>query len=192
MEPLLPLELEREIFERAAYRDKTTMLTLLLVCHRVHTWIEPLLYRVLEIPDDNMLSAIEAVIQSKPASFFQSAVRHLFVWHPTGSMSCRTLLDHCSGAINICIAGIFDADLIPALSNTRPQRLALNGPLPPSFGLDHPVFLSVTHLDIYLGQLDLEGSESWEAWSYLASLPVLTHLALSEDVAYAILPQVVG
>ncbi|KAJ7465940.1 hypothetical protein FB451DRAFT_1261431 [Mycena latifolia] len=194
MEPSFPLDLEREIFEMAARIDKTTIPTLLLVCHRVHTWIEPLLYRVLELThsDKKLLSALESRIQSKPAGFFRSVVRHLFIWNPTRSARCQNILEHCSGTVNLCIVGTFGADLIPGLSRMRLQRLAFNWPLPTSLGLDHPLFLSITHLDIWTYPEDLDRAESWEAWSLLASLPALTHLALSKEVAYAILPQVVG
>ncbi|KAJ7458115.1 hypothetical protein FB451DRAFT_1406435 [Mycena latifolia] len=51
----------------------------------------------------------------------------------------------------------------------------------------HHVFLSITHLDICL-----DGSDRWGSWAHIASLPAFTHLALSEQVAYAILPQVIG
>ncbi|KAJ6592363.1 hypothetical protein B0H19DRAFT_5072 [Mycena capillaripes] len=34
----LPLDLEREIFETAAIANSKLIPTLLLVCHRVHTW----------------------------------------------------------------------------------------------------------------------------------------------------------
>ncbi|KAJ7478543.1 hypothetical protein FB451DRAFT_185198 [Mycena latifolia] len=194
MEPVFPLDLEREIFETAAYRHKRTIPALLLVCRRVHTWIEPLLYRVLTInsDDEKLLSTLESMMQSRPAAFFQSAVRHIFLWHSTASARRKRFLEHCAGTINIYIVGNFPADFFPALSHMRLQRLALTGPLPPHLGLDHPVFLSITHLDIWTDPAELDGSDRWESWAHLASLPALTHLALSEEVAYAILPQVIG
>jgi hypothetical protein len=38
VEPFLPVELEREIFETAAMRHPKLIPTLLRVCHRVHVW----------------------------------------------------------------------------------------------------------------------------------------------------------
>ncbi|KAJ6582717.1 hypothetical protein DFH09DRAFT_1360491 [Mycena vulgaris] len=192
--PSLPPELEREILETAAQRHPSLMPTLLRVCHRVHTWIEPMLYKVLAIDNEHegLLSIVESAIQSKPAGFLQTAVRHLFLWHldPHRRARNKNVLPHCSGVRNLCIAGTFESDLLPALSNTHLQRLALNVPFSPALRLDHPLFLSVTHLDLYCGTPVVD--EPWENWSHLAYLPALTHLCLSEHLATAIFPQVVG
>ncbi|KAJ3508525.1 hypothetical protein NLJ89_g5702 [Agrocybe chaxingu] len=45
--PRLPLELERDIFEIAAYQDLGSAYQLLFVAKRVYQWIEPMVYRVL-------------------------------------------------------------------------------------------------------------------------------------------------
>ncbi|KAJ7445068.1 hypothetical protein FB451DRAFT_1412890 [Mycena latifolia] len=188
----LPLDLEREIFETAAYRDRAMIPTLLLVCHRVHAW-QPLLYRVFTLTHgaENLWSAIESAIESKPANFFHTAVRHVWV----SSVSKRTslvknLLEHCSGITNLCMDDPLDSDLLPALSAMRLQRFAFTLPLPPPLRLDHPLFLSVTHLDIYDETFD--DVKNWKDWSHLASLPALTHVCLSEEMAKAILAQLVA
>ncbi|KAJ7433196.1 hypothetical protein FB451DRAFT_1572644 [Mycena latifolia] len=188
----LPLDLEREIFETAAHRDRAMIPTLLLVCHRVHAW-QPLLYRVFTLTHgaENLWSAIESAIESKPANFFHTAVRHVWV----SSVSKRTslvknLLEHYSGITNLCMDDPLDSDLLPALSAMRLQRFAFTLPLPPPLRLDHPLFLSVTHLDIYDETSD--DAKNWEDWSHLASLPALTHVCLSEEMAKAILAQLVA
>ncbi|KAJ7879703.1 hypothetical protein B0H13DRAFT_1571256, partial [Mycena leptocephala] len=51
--PLLPPELERIIFELAAFVNPASMPSLLLVAPRVKIWIEPLLYETLIITPNN-------------------------------------------------------------------------------------------------------------------------------------------
>ncbi|KAJ7452942.1 hypothetical protein FB451DRAFT_1521162 [Mycena latifolia] len=190
-EPSLPLELEREIFEAVAHADKSAIPTLLRVCHRVHTWLEPLLYRVLAIraDSDDVFSRVESVLNSRPAGFLQNAVRHVFLWiKPERRIREQSLLWHCSGITNLWIAGEFDPEFLPALNRMRLEKLALDLPFPSSLRLDHPLFLSVTHLDLWT-----EGPvESWDCYSSLASLPVLTHLRFTEPIASIWLPRVIA
>ncbi|KAJ7488319.1 hypothetical protein FB451DRAFT_1226997 [Mycena latifolia] len=192
----LPLELEREIFETTALTDRAMIPTLLLVCHRVHAWLEPLLYRVLAFTQkksETLLAAMESAIKSKPAGFLQGAVRHVYLEFPGARPPTQlrryiALLERCSGVTNLSVDGEFEAQLLPALSVMRLQRLALMVPIP---SLNHPLFLSVTHLDVYAFAAPPH-LESWETWSHLVSLPALTHLCLSRPISGAILPQVVG
>ncbi|KAJ7464126.1 hypothetical protein FB451DRAFT_1264711 [Mycena latifolia] len=178
--PLLPLELEREIFETAAYR----------------TSIEPVLYRVLAIAHDSLsvtlLSALEAAMESKPASFFQTAVRHVYLagpHDPTRIPKYRKLLECSSGILALCIDAPLESDFLPALNTMRLQKVGVTVPFTPSLRLDHPLFLSVTHLDIYADSTD--ALVRWEDFSHLASMPALTHLALSDEISDVILPQVI-
>ncbi|KAJ7058903.1 hypothetical protein C8F01DRAFT_1371056 [Mycena amicta] len=76
--PRFPPELERNIFETAAWNDPPTMQSLLLVAHRVCIWIEPLLYRVVRIADEKSLSRIQNLIQKKPA-LAKKHITHLAV-----------------------------------------------------------------------------------------------------------------
>ncbi|KAJ7464141.1 hypothetical protein FB451DRAFT_1264737, partial [Mycena latifolia] len=154
--------------------------THLHVCHRVHTWIEPLLYRVLGIPcsGESLISTVESAIY---------AVRHLFL-SPNLSRLARkkNVLRHCSGIVNLFIDGAFDIELLLALSNMHLQRLALDTPFPPSLRLDLPLLLTNTRLDV------CDSADPVESWAPLASLPALTHLCLSESMATALLPGVVA
>ncbi|KAJ7831385.1 hypothetical protein B0H14DRAFT_2804782 [Mycena olivaceomarginata] len=59
-EPTLSLDLEREIFELSARQYPTSIPSFLRVCHRVHTWLEPFLYRVLNLDDSELVNAIES------------------------------------------------------------------------------------------------------------------------------------
>ncbi|KAJ6564086.1 hypothetical protein B0H19DRAFT_1140309 [Mycena capillaripes] len=192
MEQGLPIDLEREIFEMAAIMYPGLLPTLLRVCHRVRTWIEPLLYRVLIIADydEDLISAAKA----KLATFLQSAVRHVFldkslkIWETQ-----KSLLSKCTGAIDLYMDGTFEPDLLPLLDETHLRRLSFSVlQAPPAWDhsiLHHPLFLSVTHLELFQESWDMPQRPSWSDWSPLASLPSLTHLCLSEDFASDTMPQ---
>ncbi|KAJ7323824.1 hypothetical protein DFH08DRAFT_817304 [Mycena albidolilacea] len=183
MDVVLPLELEREIFETAAAR------------------LEPLLYRVLTIsdwgPDAAMLSAVEA----KPATFLHSAVHHVFFLtgfqeNPARKLDSKMLndiLSSCSGTKNLMIVG---QDLEPDLNILHKMRLQrLDIGLPPATSewaritLAHPALSFITHL--CLSENTRSDDYPWDdAWGHLASLPALTHLALTEHLSRALLPQI--
>ncbi|KAJ7154225.1 hypothetical protein C8R46DRAFT_1227831 [Mycena filopes] len=203
-----PLDIEREIFETTAILHRRTIPALLRVCHRVHSWkvwlhsikvlvnlhnrVEPLLYAALQISsaDDPLLSAL----RSKPLTFRQHAVRHLFLHHRLNGSTKEVneeVLCACPGIINLVIDRGLDLDLLPVLDKLRLQRIDLS--VPPlgsqwaSSILKHRLFLSITHLSFFQNHdADPEPSK-WEDWSQLAALPALTHLSLSEDIS-AIFP----
>ncbi|KAJ6562460.1 hypothetical protein B0H19DRAFT_1144619 [Mycena capillaripes] len=103
MAPILPPELEREIFEIFASSGMKSIPSLLCVARRVKHWLEPRLYRVAVVRDDKNLRypgrqlfatsgdavippyALTAAIARHPASFFHAHVRHLF-------LDCRAYL----------------------------------------------------------------------------------------------------
>ncbi|KAJ7058951.1 hypothetical protein C8F01DRAFT_1147609 [Mycena amicta] len=70
--PILPPELERHIFELAAWDDQETMSTLSLVARRGYIWIAPLRYRVIYTPSDNDLRRLFNIVDRKPET-----VRHI-------------------------------------------------------------------------------------------------------------------
>ncbi|KAJ6592439.1 hypothetical protein B0H19DRAFT_1087834 [Mycena capillaripes] len=200
MDQELPLDLEREIFQTAAVTHPKTIPALLRVCHRVHAWVEPLLYRVLIITDQNSDVPLRSAVESKPATFLQSAVRHVFFitsWEgqPTGtrkldSDDMNDLLFKCSGTINLMI----DFNI---LHKMRLQRLDVMVPQVPHAALEwargalmHPSLSFITHLS--LGEATASHRYAWEVWGHLASLPALTHLALTEDLSRALLSQVLA
>jgi hypothetical protein len=155
--------------------------------------IEPLLYQVLVYRenDDQLCAVVESVIQSKPADFLPSAVRHTFMslGHHRSEARNAALLSACPGITNLYLDGHLGLELLPALNRMRLERLALTAPSSSSLRFDHPMFLSVTHLDLYQ---EYSGADSWDNWSYLASLPVLTHLSLSPQLSRFNLPRIVA
>ncbi|KAJ7773688.1 hypothetical protein DFH07DRAFT_140294 [Mycena maculata] len=66
-EPTLPPELEHKIFETAALLHRARIPTFLRVCHRVHVWLEPLLYRVLDLHEPSLVEYILGILDSEQA-----------------------------------------------------------------------------------------------------------------------------
>ncbi|KAJ7766668.1 hypothetical protein B0H16DRAFT_1522173 [Mycena metata] len=181
-----PFDIEREIFETTAVRYRKSIPTLLRVCHRVHTWVQPLLYSALHISKPN--DPILAVLRSKPASFLQNAVRHVFLLNdPDMKDVNQEVLTICSGIVNLVIDREFDRDLLPILDTMHLRSLDLYippmGSLWAHSTLKHPLFFSITHLSFYQNHADGPEPSKWDNWSRLAALPALTHLCLSEDIS---------
>ncbi|KAJ7802306.1 hypothetical protein B0H13DRAFT_2297279 [Mycena leptocephala] len=200
MDPILPPELEREIFEIAATIHPGTIPPLLRVARRVLTWIEPLLYRVIRVDADDAFRAAKAgaimrAMHSKPTNFFADAVLHMFLdynseW--TVDQAC-SLLSLCSNLVGLAVMGRYcTPSLLPILGTTQIRRFV--GTLSELFGsydaidFDHPALASITHLHV----VDAVNRMSELQVRRLASLPSLTHLALSIDVSGPILPQILS
>ncbi|KAJ7082440.1 hypothetical protein B0H15DRAFT_993868 [Mycena belliarum] len=132
-------------------------------------------------------------MSSKPPSFFQAAVRHVYLNTTTGRRfgiaQAAKWLQVSSGVVNLCVDGKFPVEFLPALSVMRLRRLAITAPFPPHLTLRHSFLRSVTHLDL-VNDHDIEDIEDGETdLRGLAALPALTHLCLSRDLFWrAILP----
>ncbi|KAJ7446001.1 hypothetical protein B0H11DRAFT_395026 [Mycena galericulata] len=152
--PFLPPELEREIFELSAHLHPGSAPNFLLVAHRVLTWIEPLIYRVISIQGN--CAPVLRTLRSKPTQFFGENV-------------------HC-----LLVDGVPAAELEEILSVSTGIRSLLAIHLESLFGrtdlvdFSLPLFTTVTHLDLF-------DSEFTGPWQKIALLPALTHLALLED-----------
>ncbi|KAF8175670.1 hypothetical protein K438DRAFT_1979563 [Mycena galopus ATCC 62051] len=120
-----PLELEREIFETTAMRYPDFILTLMLVCRRVHMWIEPPLYRVITISNwTENPSCFLSVVEAKSTDFLKRSVRHVSIYDPSGPY--ENLLAKCSGTINLVLGDDLDLNVLPSVANICLQRLSLN------------------------------------------------------------------
>ncbi|KAJ7859416.1 hypothetical protein B0H13DRAFT_2067792 [Mycena leptocephala] len=174
--PAFPLELEREIFETTALMHHREIPTLLRVARRVLVWIEPLLYRVIRVTRKNK-DAILTAIRSKPADFFPKAVRHLCLDFFIPEHEAREILEVCSGVINL---GLDDAlsnpALLPILANLPLEWLAtsLCGLFREDIMPKHPLFASITHLDLF----DPDIWAITQILPHIPTFPALTHLAL--------------
>ncbi|KAJ7438916.1 hypothetical protein B0H11DRAFT_2103416, partial [Mycena galericulata] len=193
----VPTELEREIFEWTAIAHPTTIPVLLRVARRVRLWVEPYLYRVVKVSSRPPYSIMREDLlrpgpQSKPASFYQKAVRHLYLdqqseWSPEVLRVCtRTRSFSATGSSS-------DPSLLPILLEMDLRQLSLS--LEHFFDgvgyieINHPLFTSITHLEIFD---DITKSHT-QIGQQIASLPTLTHLCLNgripADILRAILSE---
>ncbi|KAK7045263.1 hypothetical protein R3P38DRAFT_3177483 [Favolaschia claudopus] len=182
MDPILPPELEREIFELAARQDQSIVPPLLTVCHRVRSWVEPLLYRVLLVSSYQVPALV--ALKSKPAAFKKTAVRHVFIESYKGETRAQDLLSE----LTEIESGAPSRPRYPAhpkAQSTPAGNLPARGLTASEWAratLPRPVFLTVTHFELYY-EPDHSDPQSWEDWSTLASLPALTHLCLTRCLA---------
>ncbi|KAJ7615562.1 hypothetical protein FB45DRAFT_1108392 [Roridomyces roridus] len=203
--PTLPPELEREIFETNAILHHRMIPTLLLVAWRVHEWIEPYLYHLLQIPcirsGPSYLDALVRILDRRPSHPFPQVSRHLFLSTVILGRAWRVddadrILRACTGITDILLSHSqhpFEP-LLPILATVaqmRPTHLALLGDflpdyrtLPQEFHFGVPLFESVTHLQLYVAtangnyRVSHTLSRAWKHWSALAALKTLTHLAV--------------
>ncbi|KAJ7617601.1 hypothetical protein DFH06DRAFT_1342754 [Mycena polygramma] len=183
-EPCFPPEIEREILETAAVLHPAMIPLLLRICHRVHAWIEPLLYRVLTVDYRNLPSLRAA--ETKSASFLHTAVRHLFLEQPVKISEFRTtLLKNCTGVTNLYFDGALEIQFLDILGNMRLRKLSLSAPRDVSEKrqlLHHSTLRFLTHLDLFESSgTTTDAHPTWEHWRALAAQPELTHLCLSRQ-----------
>ncbi|KAJ7230844.1 hypothetical protein B0H12DRAFT_221117 [Mycena haematopus] len=180
--PRLPLELERYVFELAAYSQYKSIPTLISVAHRVKIWLEPILYSVVvfcnPLPGHMCFhrAHLSSAVQSPEIS---QHVKNLLI-SPYDKGSTRQLgpiLTRCSAIENLSLftlGGHFS--LLPFLSAMRLRRLCADlQDLFSSVDIDftHPLFSHITHLEL---RAALHRAE-WDQWKGLATVPNLTHLA---------------
>ncbi|KAJ7617910.1 hypothetical protein FB45DRAFT_932950 [Roridomyces roridus] len=189
--PMLPLELERAIFEVAAYEEPLCVPRLMLVAWRVKKWVERYLYRILLFsddppglhgiyaypynapePDDDIL--LYTHITSLPVDLLQSSVRHLCVGEY--DELAQFLLSTCTSVEDFWGSPSGQIDRLARLPLKRLHCSPLDvfGPKPVDFS--HSLFSHVTHLEIFERHMTVD----LPSWSGLASIPHLTHLAFDE------------
>ncbi|KAJ7055998.1 hypothetical protein C8F01DRAFT_1156571 [Mycena amicta] len=205
VDPRLPPELEQRIFETTALIHPDVIPKLALVAHRVWTWVEPFLYRTVNIPELNEKKGVGASILghltngTKPPAFFHKAVRNfqLFPVHwlfmgarPSPNAwkmdELKRLLEACTGVDNfLLIANLHssDLDLRPSLEHWRPRRVFFfcDGPVDFKEFQTLATFSCITHLLIVA---DARGSsdpifDKPSNLRALAQLGGLQHLALA-------------
>ncbi|KAJ7060149.1 hypothetical protein C8F01DRAFT_1144159 [Mycena amicta] len=183
-ESALPPELERIIFELAAWNDKDMMRSLLCVARRVCIWIEPLVHRVytISILDAATLSRLQTLVETKP-TLAKKDVLFLGLSRYLAHEEIQPIFSTCTNIIDLALWMPFtypqllvDMQPLTSLTYLSVDLLQLLGgeddfTLSPA-GLLAPLN-SVTHLDITSFRspklLDLLHSEA---------LPALTHLGL--------------
>ncbi|KAJ7692597.1 hypothetical protein B0H17DRAFT_1061330 [Mycena rosella] len=189
---ILPLELERHIFELAALSRPVSIPTLLRVAWRIKHWLERMLYMTLVVGVKDPLDGVPScsveifkrIARTKPV-FLHDFVRNLMVERiPPEDM--RFILSMCRAVENLHI--LPNASLGPAehpVISTMPLRhlychLRTLDQLIPFESFRHLLFRNITHLELFGGfhEEDRE-DEGLVHWTGLAALPHLTHLALN-------------
>ncbi|KAJ7077670.1 hypothetical protein B0H15DRAFT_560136 [Mycena belliarum] len=184
--PVFPAELEPEIFETAARLHPSVIPVLLRIARRTLLWIEPLLYEVVDLTNLSSTHIAVAILRgatSNPPAPFLRGVRHVL---PNGAdmwtfEQTRTILTLCTGVIDFAYGGPLDHTYLPILSTLPLRRLSVHlSPLfegPDRVDFAHPLFASLTHLDVYDPRSDFCG--------HVALAPALTHLRMPGGVHLA-------
>ncbi|KAJ7438560.1 hypothetical protein B0H11DRAFT_1633415, partial [Mycena galericulata] len=190
--PILPVELEKEIFEIAAYSRPLCIPKLMLVAWRVKIWVEPLLYCIVVLLGDLELLCLDAMggypyeddvdfsrIRSTPASVFKNSVRHVCL-HQVSYQVAAFILSASSSLEDLwIILDAANASLLPIIGPLPLKRLycRLEDLFTPNTQIDftHPLFSHLTHLELFAGSNVVLP----ELWSGLSLLPYLTHLSFN-------------
>ncbi|KAJ6476679.1 hypothetical protein C8R47DRAFT_1220174 [Mycena vitilis] len=196
MDPALPQDLERKIFELAAHRDIRSIPTLMRVAWRFKAWLEPLLYRAsfLDIqscsyPGRHPGAFLDA-FTARP-EFFRDAMRHVgiggrplgikdFWWHDNPPPIAELVLGTCTRLETLLLLGPTEGlrpliEQLESLTRMHADFRELFGGLPLGqrrTGFTALNFSRITHLEM------LDRKPSKDICSGLAHLPCLTHLAL--------------
>ncbi|KAJ7191738.1 hypothetical protein GGX14DRAFT_380853 [Mycena pura] len=183
--PRLPPELELAVFQLTAWFHPEMTHTLILVCKRVCTWVEPLLYKVVQNNSTGSEDRILRMMTSKPPEYLQAHVRHVALINFIDRRDVADLLSTCTDIEDLAIWT--PGDTYPALLDdmrhlTRLRHLSINifdlfggysrFQLPPVEQL--PLSLvNLTHLDVF-------GTPTAELCPFFGMLSALTHLAFSD------------
>ncbi|KAF7341869.1 hypothetical protein MSAN_02042500 [Mycena sanguinolenta] len=186
-QPLLPPELEKEIFEVSVLSNLRLIPKFVLVAKRVRAWLEPMLYKYLSVshshPADwkdqpsrlvHMSSEqCRRILKSKPPSFFQNHVHHLAFTNLLDEETVRRVLSCCTGIRSLAIFQMDPNSIFLPLIQAAPLvRLSVRFDqlCDPRSHFEPTAFPHLTHLD-------LSTSTNTSCWTRdLVSLPSLTHL----------------
>ncbi|KAF8213719.1 hypothetical protein K438DRAFT_1927839 [Mycena galopus ATCC 62051] len=176
IEPRLPPDLERTIFELASHSDAQTALQIILVAHRCRCWIEPLLYRSLVVCQSSWsFPLFLRTLDSQPARYSR--------WIKELQINPYVLPNDpaITRILSICTAVVHLVDLswgrtpFTVLSQLRLQKMCINLDIVDGLAegayFCHPAFAQLTHLHV------LDAPHHWPQVPFV-HLPALTHLAL--------------
>ncbi|KAJ7182349.1 hypothetical protein C8R43DRAFT_1228807 [Mycena crocata] len=182
---ILPVELEREIFEMTAHSRPMSIPTLMLVAFRVKTWVEPLLYqtilfavrtsRIIEGYPTPRRETYMPLLRSRAGSLLLESIHHLFLGYCSTSVmisDANWLLQSCSRIKNLVInVPICDLELttvaLPELKHLYCDTILLF-----STSMDFPCsFPNITHLNLF-GEIS-----NIKLCQRLTGLPRLSHLS---------------
>ncbi|KAF8149512.1 hypothetical protein B0H34DRAFT_802496 [Crassisporium funariophilum] len=193
---VLPLELERKIFEIAVLLHPKCALKLVLVAHYVREWVEPEIYRVLRMDGERTFPPIyKDEMYLRPPRELDVPRLQRFGPHVRHAMLCDcpwkdiiVVLQHCTNLHNVAFwsargrsealaqSAIASLEALPYLRKLSIDAHSLfheYSDLP--FPFDIPMFRNITHLDIMFTK------ESLEWWSKISSLRKLSHLSIAPN-----------
>ncbi|KAJ7062172.1 hypothetical protein C8F01DRAFT_1136754 [Mycena amicta] len=181
--PRLPLELERIIFELAAWNRSSMSWQLIRVARRVKIWIEPLIYRVSLISNDADLQRLQRLLHDhEQSTYAKKHLHHLALSTNVSRAAIKEILSVCT---NITDLALWTGDTYPALLDEMQALDKLtpalfDGPrgfqLPTKDSEQFRPFASLTHLDVF-------SSQPSTLIPFLNMLPALTHLSFTDDYA---------
>ncbi|KAJ7626056.1 hypothetical protein FB45DRAFT_1060589 [Roridomyces roridus] len=190
--PILPRELEKEIFQLAAYCDPLFVPTLELVAWRVKSWVETPQYRIILLSNSLMYPHKErGRLASVPLSLLCDSVRHLFLGYTSLSDSLgASILSTSTGVEDLWLSGpVTSLVLATVAPELKPRRLHCNltelFAEQPQVNFTHGIFSCLTHVGIFIY------GDVVSSWAALAALPCLTHLSFDDESFFLLLPDIV-
>ncbi|TFK70968.1 hypothetical protein BDN72DRAFT_958464 [Pluteus cervinus] len=97
----LPPELEREIFITVARQYRWFAPTIILLCRKTQTWIEPILYESVVLSSAKRLSRFRACLDQRPPEFFAKHVKRLCLPRIVPAIEASYIISRCSGVIDL-------------------------------------------------------------------------------------------
>ncbi|KAJ7159373.1 hypothetical protein C8R43DRAFT_994518 [Mycena crocata] len=189
--PILPLELERRIFEISALSRPTVIPQLIRVAWRVKQWVEPLLYRTLCIGATSIdgfpinglprctLANFRGIARTKSAAFLRDSIRNVMVnVHHEDYTVVEAVIALCSGIENLFLYNTLgyplaaDLDGLPLRHYYGDMRFELE-----TVNGAQAVFTNITHLELFNGLYVDDVVATSAQYHVLGYLPRLTHLA---------------
>ncbi|PPQ97218.1 hypothetical protein CVT26_000743 [Gymnopilus dilepis] len=188
VEPVLPPELERKIFEFGALEHCGSAPTFALVAKRVKDWVEPILYSTIVVSSvaDYLKPPLIHRERSKylKAPHFEKATRYAqnVLLHHYDERLLFEVIRNCHKVENLALWGLGTRSyahyariitILPLkiLSVDVGRLLRTEDGL---FRFCAASFMNLTHLDI----INLHDCRNIEDWEEISQLPRLTHLAL--------------
>ncbi|KAK7064737.1 Zn(2)-C6 fungal-type domain-containing protein [Favolaschia claudopus] len=175
-EPRLPQDVERTIFELAAYKDPGTALRIILVAHRCRCWIEPVLYRSVVVRQASWtFNLFLQAIESRPAHFARW-IKEIRIdpYIMPNDPAVNRILAICTGVVHLVDLS-YGKTPFAILSQLRLKTMCISLDIVDDLGDDsyfqHPAFAQLTHLHV------LDAPHRWSRIPF-SDLPALTHLAL--------------
>ncbi|KAJ7126171.1 hypothetical protein C8R44DRAFT_121267 [Mycena epipterygia] len=187
--PILPPELERQIFEICALSRPVLIPKLMLVAWRVKEWIEPLLYRTITVdcmPIDGfprfLSEILLPILETRPA--VRDAVRNINLGRNVSSGVVERILSICTVVENVWVSSL--GDHVTSIAPLLPKHLHIRFlPLLSTLAPSHPCFSQLTHLEL----LEPFQPDAFEIWAQLSLIPQLTHLSFNSPTFISLCPR---